>query len=91
MSQSLNFTGTGRLVALFSHQKRLSQDAFSEREQLVDVLGSDESFLDGNRDHLLTQTRSELMKQEQSFSMLNDWNWRTPITDTLNLDKKNKL
>ena len=59
------------------------------------------SLLDGNRDHLLTQARSELMKQEQkvesrnkivsvSFSnklMFNDWNWRTPITDTLNLDE----
>ena len=112
-SQGLNFTGTGELVALFSHQSRLHQDAFSEREQLVDVLGRNGSIFrnsnqvnvakslpDGNRDHLLTQTRSELMKQGQkvngltivlvSFSnklMLNDWNWRTPITDTLNLDE----
>ena len=47
------------------------------------------------RDHLLFQARSELMKQEQkvesmNFSnklLLNDWNWRTPFTDTLNLDE----
>ena len=31
-SQSLNFTGTGELVALFSHQSRLNQEEFSERE-----------------------------------------------------------
>ena len=65
-SQGLNFTGTGELVALFSHQSRLNQDAISEREreQPIDVLGSNEtifrlsnpanvarSLLDGNRDH----------------------------------------
>ena len=56
--------------------------------------------LQGNRDHLLTETRSELTKQEQKVEslnscinellqqpMLNDWNDRTPITDTLNLDE----
>ena len=31
-SQSLNFIGTGNPVAWLSHQKRLSQDEFSERE-----------------------------------------------------------
>ena len=31
-SQGLNFIGTGRPVALFSHQRRSSQDAFSERQ-----------------------------------------------------------
>ena len=30
-SQSLNVMGTGRLVALFLHQRRLRQDAFSDR------------------------------------------------------------
>ena len=34
-SQGLIFIGTGRLVALFSHQRRLSQDAFSERERAM--------------------------------------------------------
>ena len=112
-SQGLNLIGTREPVALFSHQRRLSQDPFSEREQPVDALGSNESIftnsntanvakslLDGNRDHLLTQARSELMKQEQKVESLNNCsselqqqahaqrlNWRTPITDTLNLDK----
>ena len=89
----------------FHIRRRLSQDAFAEREQPVGALGSDESIfrnfnranvakslLDGSRDQLLTQTRSELMKQEQKveclsncsseFSnklMLNDWNWRTRL------------
>ena len=31
LSQGLNLIGTGRPVALFSHHRRLSQDAFSER------------------------------------------------------------
>ena len=30
------------------------------------------SLLEGNRDHLLTQTRSELMKQEQKMESLNN-------------------
>ena len=43
-SQGLNFIGTLEPVALFLHQNRLNQDAFSEREQLVDVLGRNESI-----------------------------------------------
>ena len=75
-SQGLNFIGTGRHVALFSRQSRLSQDAFSERELPADVLGFSflvnvaRSLLDGNRDHLLTQARSELMKQEHKMESL---------------------
>ena len=34
-SQGLNFIGTGRPVALFSHQSQLIQDAFSERRNLL--------------------------------------------------------
>ena len=34
-SQELNFIGTRRSVALFSHRRRLSQDAFSERATLL--------------------------------------------------------
>ena len=84
-SQSLNFSGTGEHVALFSHQSRLNQDAFSEREQPVDVLRGNESIFrdadpanvekslpEGNRDHLLTQARSELMKQEHKVESLNN-------------------
>ena len=123
-SQSLNFIGTGKPVAWLSHHKRLGPDEFSERGQPADVLRGHESvfranpaivgksLLEGNRDHLLSQGRAELMmKQEHkveslnhctselqqqayaqrlSFSnkrMLNDWVWRTPITDILNLDE----
>ena len=48
-SQSLNFISTGKLVAWLSHQKRLSQDAFSEGEQPADILRGNESiFRDAN-------------------------------------------
>ena len=52
------------------------------------------SLLDGNRDHLLAEARSELMKQENKVELLilvlvnfsskpilSGWNRRTPITD----------
>ena len=51
------------------------------------------------RDHLLSQARAELNRNTKwnlsvivlvSFSnklVLNDWIWRTPITDMLNLDE----
>ena len=84
-SQGLNFKFTAEPVALFSHQSSMNQDVFSKREQLVDVLGSNQSIfrfsylgnvakslLDGNRDNLLTQIRSELMKQEQKVESLNN-------------------
>ena len=45
-SQGLNFIGTRELVALFLHQNRLNQNAFSEREQLVDVQGEMNRFSD---------------------------------------------
>ena len=83
-SQGLNFTGTGRLVAWLQRQKRLGQDEFSEREQLADISRGNESIfrdadpanvanslLEGNRDHLFTQARSELMKQEHTVESLN--------------------
>ena len=66
-SQSLNLMGTGRLVALFSHQKRLGQNALVNDESVFRNSNPEnvaKSLPDGNRDHLLTQTRSELMKQE---------------------------
>ena len=81
--QSQNFRSTGKPVGRLSHQKRLGQDEFSERTQPADILKSDESIfrdanpakvakslLEGNRDYLLTQTRSELMKQEQKVESL---------------------
>ena len=72
-------------MAWLSHQKRLGQDDFSEREQPDDVLRGNESFFrdanranvakslhEGNRDHLLTQARSELMKQEHKVESLSN-------------------
>ena len=41
--ESLNFICTGKPVAWLSHQKRLGQDEFSEREQPVDVSRGSES------------------------------------------------
>ena len=62
------------------------------------------SLLEGNKDHLLSQARSELMRQEPQGGSLNnciselkDWNYRTLNTDMLSLDenkfvrKKNNL
>ena len=66
---------------MFSSQKRLNQDTFSERDDFPlrhhQGFGSNEPFirfsnpanvakslLVGNRDHLLAEARSELMKQE---------------------------
>ena len=86
-SQDPKPVGTGKLVAMFSSQSRLNQDIFSERNQLVVVVvvvvvfGSIErtnpanvakSLLDGNRDHLLTQARSEPMKQGHKVKSLNN-------------------
>ena len=59
------------------------------------------NFPDGNRDHLLSQARSELMKQEHQVESLNnriselfrnklmlkDWNYRTRDTEMLSLDE----
>ena len=83
-SQSLNFIGTRKPVAWLSHQKRLGQDEFSEREQPANIIRCNESIfrdaepanvakslLEGKRDHLLTQARSELMKQEHKVESLN--------------------
>ena len=60
-SGSLNLFGTGQPVAWLSHQKRLGQDDFSEREQPADVsvfrdanpANVAKSLLEGNKDHLL--------------------------------------
>ena len=63
-SRSLNFIGTVKLVAWLSHQKRMGQDDFPEREQPADISRGNESifrdahranvaksFLEGNRGH----------------------------------------
>ena len=84
-SQSLNFVSTGKPVAWLSHQSRLAQDELSERAQPADVLRRNESVfrdanpanvakspLERNRDHLLNQARSELMKQEYKVESLSN-------------------
>ena len=89
----------------------MNQDAFSEREQPVDVLRGNESIFrdadpanvaeslpEENRDHLLTQARSELMRQElnslnnciselQQQAYAEDWNYRTLNSDAMSLDE----
>ena len=58
------------------------------------------SLLEGNKDHLLSQAKSELMRQEHQVGSLNivsvcysnmlvvkDWNDKTRNADTLNLDE----
>ena len=70
---------------MFSTSEKVeSRRIFREREQPVEVLGSNESIfrvsnlvnvarslLDGNRDHLLTQAGSELVKQEHKVESRN--------------------
>ena len=64
--------------------EKVGQDEFSGREQSDDVSRGNESIfrdanpanvakslLEGNRDHLLAQARSELMKQEYKVESLN--------------------
>ena len=61
----------------------MGRDDFSEREQPADVLRANESvfrdakpanvaksLLEGNRDHLLSQARAEMMKQEHNLKSL---------------------
>ena len=110
-SQCLNFVGAGKPAAWLSHQKRLGQDEFSEREQPADTSRSNESIFrdanpanvakylrEGNKGHLLTQARSGLMNTKWNLLtivlmsssnklMLDEWIWRAPITDMLNLDE----
>ena len=82
-SQSLNFMATGKPVAWLSHQKRLGQDEFSEREQRAEFFRRNvsvfrdanpanvaKSLLEGNRHHLLSPGRAELMKQEDKVESL---------------------
>ena len=84
-SQDPKPVATGKPVAVFSCQNGLNQDTFSEREQLVEILGSNESIFrfsnlanvakslrGGNRDHSLPQARSELLKQEHKVESLNN-------------------
>ena len=68
-SQGLNFMGAGEPFALFSHERRLSQDAFSEREreQPVDVSGSTESIV---RDSYPTNLRNLFLMEIEITCLL---------------------
>ena len=86
-SSSQDPISTERPVALFSSNNRLSQETFSDREDVPlrhpKVLASNEPFfrfsnpvnsskslLDGNRDHILAEAKSKLMKQESKVDSL---------------------
>ena len=93
---------TGKLVALFSFGNEEAGDQFkSSVFRIADPSNVGRSLLEGNKDHLLSQPKSELMRQEHQVDLsiivsvsysnmlvLNDWIWRTPITDILNLENK---
>ena len=71
-SSSQDPTSTGKLVAVFSSQR--NQQVFGSNEpfiRLPNPANVAKSLLDGNRDHLLTQARSELMRQEYKVESLN--------------------
>ena len=80
-SSSQDPTSTGELVAVFSRQNRLNQHTFSDREdfpsrhqpfiRFSNLANVAKSLLDGNRDHLLAEARTELMKQEYKVESLN--------------------
>ena len=110
-SSSQERSAPGKPAALFSfvteepgHQ--LKSSIFNN----ADPSNLGRSLLEGNKDHFLSEAKSELTRQEHqvgslniasvSYSnilMLKDWNYKTLITDTLNLDgnkfvyKKNYL
>ena len=83
-SSSQDPISTGKPVAVFSSQSRLNQDTFPRETNLLMLFfGSNEpifrfsnpanvakSLLDGNRDHLIPQARSELMRQEHKLESL---------------------
>ena len=70
---------TGKPVALFSSQNRLRQETFSDSRfwgatnyffRFSNPANVAKSLLDGNRDHLLAEARSELMTQEYKVESL---------------------
>ena len=78
----------GKLVAVFSHQRKSSQDTFFDRDGISSghqtVQGKGESFfrfsdleeaartfLEEQRDHHLTEVKSEILKQECKVDTLN--------------------
>ena len=84
-SSSRDLEAAGKLDAMFSCHNESSQNTFSERDRrnepgnrcvhsvfrLADRANVGKSLLDGNKDHLLNQARSELVKQEHEEGSLN--------------------
>ena len=97
MSNSSQETrASGKLAAMFFTRKRRTGNTIkSSIFKNANPSNLGRSLLEGNEDHLLSQARSDLMKQELqvvsvSFSnkfMLKDWNYRTHNTEMLNLDE----
>ena len=92
----------GKPAAMFSwRSEELGNQLKSSISKNADPLNLGRSFIEGNKDHLLSQAKSELMRQENiklepsiivsaSFSnklMLKDRTYRTHNTDILNLDE----
>ena len=83
---------------MFIQEQRTGKPVRGFYFKFADPSNLGRSLLEGNKDDLLSQARSELMKQEHqvsiivsvSFSnkpMLKDWNCRTHNTDMLSLDE----
>ena len=65
-----------------TNREIVSRVIFHSVFRFADPANVGKSLLDGNKDHLLKQARSELVKQSKSFS--NKLMLKTPITDMLN-------
>ena len=64
---------TGKLVALFSFGNEEAGDQFkSSVFRIADPSNVGRSLLEGNKDHLLSQPKSELMRQEHQVGSLNN-------------------
>ena len=89
MSKSFQETrATEKPISMFSPESKSSIFKSANPPNL------ERSLLEGNKDHLLSQARADLMKQELQVDsevriklMLKDWNCRAHSTDILNLDE----
>ena len=83
-----------------TNRETVSREVFILSLELLTRRMLENPFPDGNKDHLLNQARSELVKQEhqvgsinhcidklQQQAFLEDWNYRTHHTDISNLDE----
>ena len=102
-SSSQEPRATEKHAAMFSSGNEEPGNQFkSSIFKNADTSNLGRSLTEGNKDHLLSQARSDLMRQEYqgdlsiivsvSFSinlMLKEWNYRTHNTEKLNLDENN--